>query len=48
MYGIPRIKTWTTIDATILKDTDTLVLSQYVDWKVGEEIAIASTSFDHH
>jgi len=36
MYGQPRTPTWTTIDATINKDDNTLTVSRNVDWKVGE------------
>jgi hypothetical protein len=48
MYGIPRSPTWTTIAATINPGATTFTVSQDVDWKVGEQIVIASTSFFHY
>jgi len=48
MYGIPRNPTWTTIAATINPSDTTFTVSQDVDWQVGEQIVIASTSFLHY
>jgi hypothetical protein len=48
MYGTPRIKTWTSLAATVnVGDTSFTVLDA-IDWKVGEQIVVASTSFDHN
>ena len=47
MYGTPRITTWTTISATILPGNTSFTVSDDIDWKAGEEIAVASTSFVH-
>jgi len=47
MYGTPRPMTWTTISATISPGATTLTLTDSVDWQVGEEIVVASTSFVH-
>lgn len=47
MYGTPRNPTWTTIAATIQPNDISFTVSQDVDWKVGEQIVIASTSFIH-
>ena len=47
MYGNPRPMTWTTISATINVGDTTLTLTDTVDWQVGEEIVVASTSFHH-
>lgn len=48
MIGQTRNKTWTTIAQTIAAGTNTLTLSEAVDWKVGEQIVVAATSFDHN
>ena len=47
MYGTPRTPTWTTLAATISPNTNTLTLAEDIDWQVGEEIVVASTSFYH-
>lgn len=47
MYGTPRIKTWTLLSGTVAAGTDTLTVTDNVDWQVGEEIVVASTGFDH-
>ena len=48
MYGRPRKPTWTTISATISPAATTLTVTDDVDWKVGETIVVASTSFFHY
>jgi hypothetical protein len=48
MHGEKRIPTWTTISATIEKGVNTFTTSEDVDWKVGETIVVASTSYDHN
>lgn len=47
MYGRPRKPTWTTISATINPNATTLTVTDDVDWKVGETIVVAATSFYH-
>lgn len=48
MYGIPRTPTWTTIATTISPGSSSFTVSEDVDWKAGEEIVVASTSFFHY
>mgnify|MGYP000848967768 FL=1 len=48
MYGVPRPVTWTTLNATVLPGATTLTLNDNVDWMVGEQIVVASTSFFHY
>lgn len=48
MYGTPRTKTWTVIATTINPGDTTFTVQDAVDWQVGEEIVVASTSFDHN
>lgn len=48
MYGTPRPKTWTLLSSTIAPNTTILNIDDTVDWQVGEEIVVASTSFDHN
>ncbi len=47
MYGQPRAITWTKITATINPTDTTLTVADTIDWQVGEEIVVASTSFVH-
>jgi hypothetical protein len=46
MHGPVRVPTWTTLNTTVEKGATTITLSVPVDWVAGEEIAIASTSFN--
>ena len=39
-------KTWTLLGETANADSDEITLSETVDWEVGDEIVITSTSFD--
>lgn len=48
MYGTPRLRTWTVISSTINIGDTTFSVQDSVDWKVGEEIVVASTEFDHN
>lgn len=48
MIGQKRTPTWTTIAATINIGENKFTTSEDVDWKVGETIVIASTSYDHN
>lgn len=47
IYGKPRI-TWTTIGQTINPGDTNFTVSTPVDWAVGEQIVVASTSFNHN
>lgn len=46
MHGVQRTPTWTVLHETALPGATQIKLSGQVDWVAGEEIAIASTSFD--
>jgi len=46
MHGPVRTPTWTTLNTTAIAGSSQITLSVPVDWVAGEEIAIASTSFD--
>ena len=48
MHGIPRVPTWTDLDATISPGQTTVKLTQAVDWNVGESIAVAASGFNHY
>ena len=48
MYGTPRVKTWSVLSSTVDVGASTLTVDDVVDWKVGEEIVVASTDFDHN
>lgn len=45
MHGIERNPTWTVMEATATKGESKITLSRAVDWKVGEQIGIAPTSY---
>lgn len=45
IHGAPRSPTWTVLAQTANKDDTSITLAEEVDWKVGEEIVIASTDF---
>lgn len=46
MHGPVRVPTWTTMNTTSDIGATTITLSVEVDWVPGEQIAIASTSFN--
>jgi len=46
MHGPVRVPTWTTMNTTSDVGATSITLSVAVDWVAGEEIAIASTSFN--
>lgn len=48
MIGRKRTPTWTTIQSTINPGDNLFQTTEDVDWQVGEEVVIASTSFDHN
>ena len=45
MHGVERAITWTQLSETALKGSDTLELTDPVDWPIGSRIVIAPTSF---
>jgi len=47
MHGVPRTVTWTKLANTADKDATSIELTDETDWKVGERIVIASTSFSN-
>lgn len=47
MHGIPRSVTWTSLVNTVLPGATTLKVQVATDWKVGESIVVAATSFEH-
>lgn len=44
MHGLPTVRTWTKLGATALNGSSTLTLLQPVNWTIGDEIVIATTS----
>ena len=48
MYGQKRNFTWTSLDTKITAGQNKLTVQDPVDWKVGESIVVASTSYDHN
>jgi hypothetical protein len=46
MHGVKRDKTWTVLESTAEANSTTITLREAVDWQVGEEIAIAPTTFE--
>ena len=47
MHGQER-KTWTELAATINPNDLTFTVTEVVDWKAGERIAVAASSFNHY
>lgn len=45
IHGVPRLKTWSQLDSTIIPGATTLTVTDNIDWNVGEFIAIAPTGF---
>jgi len=48
MHGIPRTKTWTELAATLEIGSNEITVTETTDWLVGDEIVVASTSYDHY
>ena len=48
LYGQPRAFTWTSLSSTAAINSKSITVQDAVDWKAGDEIVIASTSFDHN
>jgi hypothetical protein len=47
LHGQARTKTWTSLASTVNVGATTLTVQDSVDWTVGEQIVVASTSFEH-
>jgi hypothetical protein len=47
IHGQPRTPVWTDLAVTAEKGAKSVTLLQEVDWKIGEEIVIASTGWNH-
>jgi len=47
MHGIPRTVTWTSLEYTINPYASSFTVQVATDWKVGESVVVASTSYDH-
>jgi hypothetical protein len=45
MHGVERTPTWTVLDTTADAGSNKLTLHTAVDWKVGEKIGVASSSY---
>lgn len=48
LHGELRTPTWTQLKSTIEPGATQFELIEAVDWRVGEKIVVASTSFDHY
>jgi hypothetical protein len=48
IHGEVRPYTWTMLSSSINIGANTLTVQDPVDWRVGEEIVVASTSFKHN
>ena len=46
LTSVPRTPSWTTLGATVEEEGTKIVLSESVEWEVGDEIVITSTSFE--
>ena len=46
LVGPERVPSWTVLEKTSEAGTNTMILQQSVDWKVGEQISVASTDYD--
>jgi hypothetical protein len=47
IHGQPRTPVWTELFATAERGAKSITLMMAVDWRVGEEIVIASTGWNH-
>ena len=48
MHGIPRDLTWTRLAATAAAGSSEITLLESVDWQVGEQVVIATTSYSNY
>jgi hypothetical protein len=47
VHGRPRARVWTTLNVTARAGTDILVMSENVDWEVGETLVVSSSSTNY-
>ena len=47
LHGKPRNVSWTTLSNTAKAGTNVITLEKAVDWQVGEEIVITTTTYRH-
>ena len=47
LNGVPRTPTWTFLEKSVSSGDTTITLLRTVDWKVGEEIVLASSTLEH-
>lgn len=47
MHGVPRLLTWTRMSKTAKAGATTIELTEVTDWKVGEQIVMATTSYSN-
>lgn len=45
LHGQPRNISWTTLNQTAYAGSNTIKLAQAIDWKIGEQILVSTTSF---
>lgn len=48
IHGLNRNASWAELDSSYLAGVNSITLSSAVDWAVGEEIVIASSSYNHN
>ena len=48
MWGVTRNVTWTTMNQTANIGDDSIILNEYTDWQVGEEIVIPGTVYGNN
>jgi hypothetical protein len=46
MHGVPKTPTWTTMESTVEKGASSIQLHEAVNWAAGDEISVASTSYN--
>lgn len=44
MHGLPTVRTWTRLGATANNGSSTITLMEHVNWTIGSQIVIATTS----
>jgi len=48
IHGKPVSHTWSRVYQTANANTNQIILTDKVDWKIGDSIVIASTDYDHN
>ena len=48
MWGVTRNVTWTTMNQTANIGDDFIILNEYTDWQIGEEIVIPGTVYGNN